>query len=113
MEEMPRAEGLQVPKAEIRTASPDRMVNIGTPTENVNEEAIAMKKANRALQTARFSAIDELMRKKGDELAVAMVAGDDVKVSELRAGIKALEEQKNKAADRLVGAVEKGVDTAQ
>jgi hypothetical protein len=51
--------------------------------------------------------------KKGDELAVAMVAGDEVKVSELRAGIKALEEQKNKAADRLVGAVEKGVDTAQ
>lgn len=30
---MSRAEGLQVPRAEIRTASPDRMVDIGTPEE--------------------------------------------------------------------------------
>ncbi len=33
MGEMSRAENLQVPRAEIRTASPDRILDIGTPEE--------------------------------------------------------------------------------
>ncbi len=75
------------------------------------EERAAEKRENAKVQSDRWGAIEELKKKKADELAVAIRAGDMVLAEEIRRAIQVLEEQKDKAADRLMGGVKQDTDS--
>lgn len=105
--EMPKAEGLQEGKADVRKGVEGMHEGVADAEE---EKKAVERMANRAIQTARWGAIEKLQQTAADKLAEAIVAGDKEGADEIRKQINTLEEQKNKASDRLMGGVEQNTD---